>query len=367
MNVACLVPYPVDRVPGQRFRLEQWAAPLAARGIHLEFIPLLSSETMSILYKPGHLFEKSRDILAGCLARARFALEKAHDYDVVVIFREALLLGIDWIERILTRRVPTVFDFDDAVWLPNVSNANRRFEFLKGFQKVDRILGMVSSVSAGCGFLADHARQFNEHVHIVPTSIDLGSYATVRKHQATDVLTVGWTGSVTSSEYMKLIIPALQSAARELPMRVRLLGGKVDIPGVETECIEWTPDREIPVIETFDVGVKPAAREDWVRGKCPMKDIQYMALGIPPVATAFGTAFESIEHGVSGFLCDTDENWVTALKRLRDPAERNKLGAAARKVVEQRYSSEVAATAFAGALGDARDRFRRSQRAGRSS
>jgi hypothetical protein len=233
---------------------------------------------------------------------------------------------------------------------------------LKGFKKVDRILAMVSSVSAGCGFLADHARRFNQHVHVVPTSIDLDAYTDPRVHAAVDVLTVGWTGSVTSSEYMKLIVPALQKAARAFPMRVTMLGGKVDIPGVDSAFIEWTPANEVPTIRTFDVGVKPAAREDWVRGKCPMKDIQYMALGIPCVATRFGTAVESIEHGTSGFLCDTDDDWVAALDRLRDPMVRSRMGVAARRTVEERYSSLVAADAFAGALEDARERFRAASR-----
>lgn len=364
MNVACLVPYPVDRVPGQRFRLEQWARPLAdTHGIRLEFIPLLSRETMDILYKPGRIVTKSKDILLGCKDRLEFALRGARDFDVVVVFREAILLGVDWIERLLVRRVPTVFDFDDAVWLPNVSQANSRFRFLKGFAKVDRILGLVSSVSAGCEFLASHARKYNDRVHVVPTSIDLDQYGTPRVHEASDVLTVGWTGSVTSAEYLKLIRTALQRAAAKIPLRVRLLGGTVDIPGVDVEATPWSPENEIPTIRTFDIGIKPAPREEWARGKCPMKDIQYMALGIPPVATRFGTAVESIDHGRTGFLCDSDDDWIDAFERLREPAERTRFGLAARRVVEERYSATVAAAAFARAVEDAHAAFHRRARA----
>jgi hypothetical protein len=142
-------------------------------------------------------------------------------------------------------------------------------------------------------------------------------------------------------------------------MKVRVIGADVEIPGVDVECEPWTPAREIPAVRTFDVGLKPAAREEWARGKCPMKDIQYMALGIPPVATNFGTAPESIRHGESGFLCDTDDEWVAALDRLRDVEERRRIAKAARAVVEQRYSATVAAAKFEETLRAAQDRFRR--------
>jgi glycosyltransferase involved in cell wall biosynthesis len=363
MNVACLVPYPLDRAPGQRFRLEQWKRPLAKLGITLTFFPLLSPETMDILYKPGHLVEKARDLITASVGRATWALRQAGDFDAVVIYREALLLGIGVIERLLARRVPTLFDFDDAVWIPNVSPANRQLRFLKGFAKIDRILGMVSSVSAGCEFLADHARLFNRNVFVVPTSIDLDLYGAPRAHERAEVLTVGWTGSVSTAEYLRLIEDTLARAARVIPMKLVLLGAaSVQIPGVEVNCVPWSPENEIPVIRTFDVGLKPTPREEWTRGKCPMKDIQYMALGIPPVATRFGTTLESIEHGRTGFLCDKDEDWVNALERLQDVELRRRIGIEARVVVEQRYSSVVAAERFARALEAARDCFRSGRR-----
>jgi hypothetical protein len=358
MNVAALVPYPLDRSPSQRFRLEQWAKPLRARGIELTFIPFLSEDAWRFLYKPGRHADKAAEILRGCFARARFALRDVADFDAVVIHREAILLGVDWIERMIVRRVPTVFDFDDAVWLPNVSPANRKLSFLKGFDKVNRILGLVSSVSAGCEFLAEHARKFNDRVFIAPTSIDLDQYREPRVHRKTDVLTVGWTGSVTSAEFLPECTPGLQLAAKHVPMRVVLLGTTgYEIPGVEVECIPWTPERETPVISTFDIGIKPSFRESWFRGKCPMKDIQYMALGVPPVATRFGTALESIKHGETGFLCDTPEDWLRSIRALTDVDLRTRMGSAARGVVEKRYSSVVAADAFARAIDSARTQF----------
>jgi glycosyltransferase involved in cell wall biosynthesis len=366
MNVACLVPYPLDWAPSQRFRVEQWARPLAARGIKVDFVPFLQPDTMRFLYKPGRVIDKSRDMLAGVARRATWAMRRAREYDVVVIHREAMLFGLDWVERYLSRQVPTVFDFDDAVWLPNVSKANRAVGFLKGFEKVNRILGMVTTVSAGCEYLADQARKFSSDVHIVPTSIELETYSPPRQHGETKILTVGWTGSVTSAVYLAQITEAMKKAAKRIPMRLSIMGTKdFSLPGVDVECQDWTAEKEVSVIRSFDVGLKPAAREEWALGKCPMKDIQYMALGVPCIATKFGTSVESIEHGRNGFLCDTDDDWVDALVRMTDVEARRRMGIEGRRVVESRYSSLVAADAFAGALESARRRFR-SRRPSRS-
>lgn len=359
MRVACVVPYPLGFAPSQRFRLEQWEKPLAAEGITLEFFPFLDREASARFYERGRLWSKAGTLLSGTLGRLRWALRQARDFDVVVIHREAVPLGLASIESAIARRVPTVFDFDDAIWLPNVSPAHRRFQRLKGFAKVNRALSACSVVSAGCHHLADYARRHNPRVFVVPTSIDLGLYSPPRAHAAAQTLTVGWTGSLTTSPYVTLVAEALRRAAARIPMELVVFGAEVAIPGVAVRCQPWSPEGEVPLIRTFDVGLKPLPRTDWVRGKCPMKELQYMALGIPPVATRFGSAIESIEHGRTGFLCETDEDWVDALVALREPDRRAAVGAAARRLVEERYAATAAASAFARVLEAARDRFRR--------
>jgi glycosyltransferase involved in cell wall biosynthesis len=368
MNVACLMSYPLDHVPAQRFRVEQWAPHLSARGITLDFLPFLEPPTMRFLHKPGHFFEKSRDVLTAMARRAAWTMRHVDQYDAVVIHREAMMLGVDLVERYVSKRVPTVFDFDDAIWIHAVTPANRHIAFLKGFEKTNRTLGWVTSVSAGCEFLATQARKFNDDVHIVPTSIELEKYSPPRVHAKTDVLHVGWTGSLSSARYLNEIKDAMAKAAKRIKMKLTVVGTRgFEIPGVDVECVDWTPETEVPIIRTFDVGLKPAAIEEWALGKCPMKDIQYMALGIPCVATNFGTAKESITHGVNGFLCDRDDDWVDALVQLQDVQRREAMGIAGRKTVEQRYSSIVAAHAFADTIESAVKRFSGKRRSTRAS
>ena len=150
MRVACVVPYPPGSAPSQRFRIEQWVKPLAASGITLTFLPFMGDGDSAVLYRAGHVWAKTTSVLSGTLRRLRWALGESRDFDVVVVHREAVPLGLTSIEQILCRRVPTVFDFDDAIWLPNVSPANRPFRRLKGFAKVNRVLAMCTAVSAGC-------------------------------------------------------------------------------------------------------------------------------------------------------------------------------------------------------------------------
>jgi glycosyltransferase involved in cell wall biosynthesis len=359
MRVACVVPYPPGSAPSQRFRLEQWQKPLAEAGIMLEFFPFLDREASAGLYAEGRVLSKGWSIVSGTLRRLRWALGEAQGFDVAVIHREAVPLGLTWIETLLARRVPTVFDFDDAIWLPNVSPANRRFQSLKGFAKVNRALARCSAVSVGCRHLLDHARKHNPRVFLVPTSIDLDLYSPPRLHVAAETLTVGWTGSLTTSPYVELIAEPLRLAAARVPMELVVFGGEVAIPGVRVRCEPWSATGEVPLIRTFDVGLKPLPRTDWVRGKCPMKELQYMALGIPPVATRFGSSTESVEHGRTGFLCDADADWVDALVSLQDPARRAAMGKAARAVVEELYSATSAAAAFARVLEAAREHFHR--------
>jgi len=360
VRVACVVPYPPRSAPSQRFRLEQWQEPLAAGGITLTFLPFMDEAASAVLYRPGHVFSKATSVMSGTLRRLRWALGHARDFDVVVVHREAVPVGLTTIEEILARRVPTVFDFDDAIWLPNVSPANRAFRRLKGLAKVNRVLAMCSAVSAGCAHLAEYARGHNPRVFVVPTSIDLGLYSPPRAHAPSAVLTVGWTGSITTGPYLELIARPLGEAARRVPMELAVLGAEVALPGIAVRCEKWTAEGEVPFIRSFDVGLKPLPKTDWVRGKCPMKELQYMALGVPPVATRFGSSEESVDHGRTGFLCETDDDWVDALVSLADPGRRAAMAVAGRAAVEERYSATAAAAAFARVLEAARDHFRRS-------
>ena len=114
IRVLALVPYPIGRAPGQRYRIEQWAPLLRREGVHVAFSPFLSRRGMEVLYEPGHVGVKVRETLRGYLRRLAETLRSA-SADVIFVYREAALLGPAWIEQLLALRRPLVFDFDDAI------------------------------------------------------------------------------------------------------------------------------------------------------------------------------------------------------------------------------------------------------------
>jgi glycosyltransferase involved in cell wall biosynthesis len=95
----------------------------------------------------------------------------------------------------------------------------------------------------------------------------------------------------------------------------------------------------------------PLPDNQWTRGKCAMKALLYMALGIPAVCSAVGANSELIEHGENGLLSATPEEWLANIGVLvNDSSLRERLGRAGRQTVEERYSMEKSASLFAKAI-----------------
>ncbi len=196
MRVLVLAPYPLERAPSQRFRWEQYIEPLRGRGIVLEPSSFLDARGLDIVHLPGAWPAKSAATAAGVRRRVRDALA-ARRYDLVLVHRESLPLGPALFERLLMASgVPYAFDFDDAIYLPAASDANRRLAFLKGAGKAVRVIRGASLVVAGNQHLAEWARRHTKRVTMIPTTIDTEVYRPVSRARQTQVC-VGWSGSPT--------------------------------------------------------------------------------------------------------------------------------------------------------------------------
>lgn len=349
ITVAALVPYPADTTPSQRFRIEQWRPHLADRGIFVELKPFASARMMSKLHEPGGFVYK-----AGWMAEAfmRRALEvlSTRKYDVILIHRAACLAGPAVLERMMTMfRRPIIFDFDDAIYLLDTSSANRYFGWLKFPGKTATLCRLSSHVVAGSRHLAEYALRHNHRVTIVPTSIDTHRYQPVPRNGHSRKLVVGWTGSATSQTHLERFADVLRelSIRRDVEIRVQS-NRRPELPGVSFVWKPWSPEGEVEELARFDIGIKPMPDDPWSRGKCPMKEIQYMSMGVPTVCSAVGASREVIRHGENGLLAETGEDWLMCLEALiDDPALRQRLGAAGRRTVEQEYSMNRCAELFA--------------------
>jgi glycosyltransferase involved in cell wall biosynthesis len=350
--VLALVPYATGRAPGQRYRIEQWAPLLRQYGVDVTFSPFLSWRGTDLLHEPGYLTLKAREMLRGYVKRLTGALASASS-DVIFIYREAALLGPAWIERLLALRRPVVFDFDDAIYLTDTSQANAWSRRFKSGAKVETICRVARHVTVGNEFLARYAMERAREVSVVPSTIDTDVYQ-IRPRAQNCVPLIGWTGSLTTVPYLVALAPALRRLRQKLDFELRVIGAKIEIEGLTVHCLPWRAETEPDDLRALDVGLMPLPDDEWSRGKCGMKALQYMALGISPVVSPVGVNATIVRDGVSGFHARAEEEWIDRIALLlEDEPLRRSLGQEARRTVEESYSARAHAPRIAKVLREA--------------
>lgn len=347
MRILALVPSPYNTTPGQRYRMEQWEPLLRSYGVQIVFESFKSEELHELLCKPARKWEKFKLLTRACSRRAAL-MRSAHDYDAVYIYNEAALLGPAVLERMIRRAgIPIIYDFDDAIFLPYayISPANGYFRLLKFPMKTRTICRLASHVMVGNAYLADYARRVNSRVTIVPSTIDTTQYKGGARTSSDGVPVIGWTGSYSTLQYLDAMKGTLQRLATRERFRLRVIGASdYQIEGVDVEALPWSPQSEVEDLLPVDIGIMPLPDDRWTRGKCGMKALQYMALGIPVVCSPVGVSLSIISDGASGFLAGTEDQWVDRLAQLlRAPSLREQLGKEGRKTVETKYSAAVQA------------------------
>ena len=352
MRILFLVPYPLGESPSQRFRFEQYFDLLKKGGDEISVSTFWSNRAWHILYQHGLGFEKFFWLLAGFIKRTG-DLFKALLYDLIFIHRECAPIGPPLFEFIITKilRKKIIYDFDDAIWLPNTSAENSLAAWIKFHGKVKHICGWSYRVSCGNEWLANYARKFNAHVVINPTTIDtetLHNPALFPSRKAKNKIIIGWTGTHSTMVYLNAIIPALQIIEQKYSVAYRIISNKnPNLPLTNVEFISWKKETEIQDLFSFDIGLMPLTDDAWAKGKCGFKALQYMALEIPCVASPIGVNELIIESGKNGFLCSTQDEWIASLEKLiEDKSLRKNLGEAGRQTVVERFSVSSNSTNF---------------------
>ena len=353
LSVCALVPYPPGTAPSQRFRLEQWRLHLEHEGIRLELLPFVDRRLMALLHRPGAALRKAGFVAAAVVRRAVEAARVAA-WDAVVVHRGACLLGPAVLERLIVTRRPLIFDFDDAIYLCDTSPANRRLGWLKWPHKTATLCRISSHVTAGSAHLEAWARRHTPHVTLVPSSIDTERYRPQPKPEGPGMV-IGWMGSTTSQRHLEIFAPTIREAVARPGVELRVVSAAPPVlPGVRFAWRPWSAATEVEELAGFDVGIMPMPDDAWSQGKCAMKALQYMGMGLATVASPVGATREVIEHGENGLLAASVGEWVEHLTALRHaPAFRARLAAAGRKTVETRYSMRASAAAFGRATREA--------------
>ncbi len=318
-----------------RYRLGQYVPGLAERGIALDIRYLLDDTYLQQRFNGGPM--PWLNLLQAGWQRLRELRSERENFDLSIVYCELFPLLPAWAEYALLP-TPYIYDFDDAFYLKYQSGRLGVMRPILG-RKFDAIIAGAAAVTAGNQTLAGYARGLNTRTRLLPTVVDTGRYVPVPTSRDATTFTVGWIGSPSTAPYLAELIAPLALIAREGPVRLVVIGGKAPlIPGVRVDEVAWNEDTEIALLNSFDVGVMPLTDDEWARGKCAFKLIQYMACAVPVIASRVGANVDVVSPDC-GYLVSCDQEWVAALRILRDQPERRKtMGEAARMRVVQQYS-----------------------------
>ncbi len=327
--------------PSTRFRIRQHIKPLTEYGIQVrEYSPFLNKgppflgvpRSMSVLQFPPawplvacQVVAQISTLIPGLLA--------ARDADVLWLER-GLYPGIPSFERFLSK--PLVLDVDDAVWHARPFGERQM-----------RLTAERADIITVCNsHLANWFSQYNKNIELVPTSVDGERFFPQTRTPRAEFI-VGWTGTSSNFDCLYDIQEALGTFLRHAPSaRLRVVADRPPLDlGLPTKRIDfhrWSEDNEVALVQSMDVGIMPMADSDWNRGKCAFKMLQYMACGLPVVASPVGMSAEVLGCGELGYPASTLSEWTDALVHLyENPDVASRFGIAGRAVFERTYSRKV--------------------------
>jgi len=353
LKVLFLVPYPHEG-GSNRIRVEQYFPYLKIAGVRYGLRPFISKNFYRILYQERHYILKFTYFIFSTINRF-IDIFRAYNYDIIFIHREAYPLGPCFIEYILSKvfKKKLIYDFDDAIFLPNVSDSNKFIKLFKWHKKIISIIKLSNFIIAGNSYLKDFALKFNKQVTIIPSSVDTQTYFPQPEKAKKEKVVIGWIGSNTTVEYLNLIRGVFgKLLQRYANLEFCIVGGDFKTDKIKNiTSKKWSLEDEKEILSNFDVGIAPMSNNEWAKGKCGFKAILYMSMAIPCVCSPVGVNREIIKDGINGFLADREEEWIEKLSALiENPQLRKKFGFSGKQTVEEKYSIRVNAPKFLGVI-----------------
>lgn len=269
-------------------------------------------------------------------------LKMVQNFDLVFIQKK---LFPSFYLRMLKRRNPNIiFDFDDALFAREPTE--KPFRLMKPGtwytkRRLREVLQLAVHVIAGNRVLAGYAKLYTQNLSIIPTPVKLSDYSFNKKGEGPVV--IGWLGTGRNLIYLREIESAIRRIATQFPeVEWRILSDRsYELDGVAIQNIPWDDSTAMEELSRFDIGLMPLFDDLWSRGKCAFKILQYMASGIPCVASPVGMNTEVIEGGVTGYLAGNTQEWSDILIRLIcDGDLRRRIGKNARRFVEKEFFVE---------------------------
>ncbi|WP_215226799.1 glycosyltransferase family 4 protein [Echinicola shivajiensis] len=280
-----------------------------------------------------------RNVLA-CYQRRWKILQKAGDYEYIIIEKELFPYIPFALEKWAFKQGPQyIFDYDDAVFHNYDLHGNPWIRSLLK-DKIDQLMARADRLWLGNEYLATRAQKAGaKNIMDLPTVIDLNKYSPIPLKENQN-LKIGWIGSPTTLKYLEKLKPVFEALKKEQSFTLNIIanGQGIGLNHFE-ETFQWSEEEEVKLIQQLDIGIMPLNDSPWEQGKCAYKLIQYMACGLPVIASPIGMNKEVVKHVENGFLASTSEEWIKYLSLLiSDPELRRKMGTAGRKLVAEKYT-----------------------------
>ena len=344
MKVIALTRY--DRLgASSRMRFMQYYQMLAQKGVDVSMHPLFSDDYVRSL----QLGKRNMWAVALAYLQRVALLLRLPSNALLWVEKDALPWLPAWLETLLLRRSGAyVLDYDDAVFHTYDEHKSQIVQRLLG-KKHAALMRQAALVVAGNSYIANYAKQHGaKWVEIIPTVIDLARYTvtpTTKKNSSQARLpVVGWIGQRATAHFLLTIKPVIEKLAKEGKASFHAVGIHPNELNLPMTGVKWTEESEVDSICQFDIGIMPLEDGPFERGKCGYKLIQYMACGIPVVASPVGVNTSIVEHGVNGFLASSTAEWESALGQLAENHTlRQQMGNAGRHKVEQQFCLQVTA------------------------
>jgi glycosyltransferase involved in cell wall biosynthesis len=323
-----------------RLRSFQYFPLFTKNGIDIDVSPLFDDHYLNMLYSG----KKSIFWIIRCYLKRLFIFPTCFFYDKIVIEKELFPFFPAVFEQILSVfKIKYIVDYDDAIFHNYDLNTNIIIRSLLK-AKIDVVMKGAETVIVGNNYLGEKALNAGAtRVVRIPTVIDLKRYKFKENFKLP--IKIGWIGSPSTIKYLETIKDVLENLLDKYKVNLIIIGGYSEkFSSSRVSFMPWTEQSEVELISNLDIGIMPLVNSPWELGKCSYKLIQYMAAGIPVVASNVGMNHEVVNNGKNGFLVNSKEEWFEALEKyILDENLRINHGLAGFQMVEEKYNINITA------------------------
>ncbi len=263
------------------------------------------------------------------------------NFDILFIQKVLPPILIQKIITLFNKKI--IFDFDDAIWALH-PNDRRLYSKLKNLIKKLRLRHLIKVsklvITLDNIFIKEYVEKYNKNILLLNTPVNCEVLIPKTNKRSKEIV-IGWIGNPENTYYLKPLLGVFKEISRKYSNVVfKLVGSsKIGIVGINFKIKEWSLESEIEDLQSFDIGIMPLTDDEWSKGKGGYKLLQYMAVGIPCVASPIGINSKLVKEGVNGYLARTEEEWFKKLEHLiKHRKIRETMGIEGRKIVNEKYS-----------------------------